>query len=258
MRVRLGSPRNRCRTALLAFTALAASANGIAAQEETRLPVLPIQATPKGAFPPVPLLMPASRNHNYWGLRLHAGQRRGGNGAAPRSLAGGVDWQLRGGSVFSFTAGYLEGVCTPPLPDCGGHSSFEIRGRFGLLTGGPSLGSLVGDYSATGVIGLELGAGFAPDVAPGFHACTVDLGAPISLSMLQHTRLVAFITPALAWNIDCSTAAPPHDVSFTTGLGVALQQIGFRGLDLSFGILKIFENETGYQLGLSVNYVFVK
>lgn len=229
-----------------------------AAAQDAALPVLAIQATPKGALPPMPLPMPASRNHNYWGFRLQAGQRRAANGSEPQSVAAGIDWQLRGGSVFGFTAGYQEGVCAQPAERCDAHAIFEARGRFGLLTGGPSLGALFGDYSATAVLGLEMGVGFSPKVAPEFNACTVDIGAPISLSMLQRTRLVTFLTPALAWSIDCSAASPPNDVSFATGFGVALQQAGLRGLDFALGIQKIFENNTGYQLGLSVSYVLVR
>ena len=75
---------------------------------------------------------------------------------------------------------------------------------------------LIGDHSATTTLGTEFGLGYGPNVAPGLNACTVDLGAPISLAMLKRVRLVSFVTPGVGLDIDCSPGGhpvrrePPH------------------------------------------------
>ncbi|HKC82294.1 MAG TPA: hypothetical protein VKB91_13960, partial [Gemmatimonadaceae bacterium] len=76
-------------------------------QSVQSLPIATEEATPIGALPPMPLPMPASRDQSYWGFRLQYGLRN--ERAGPEDLfaiAGGVDYQLRGGSIFGLTAGH--------------------------------------------------------------------------------------------------------------------------------------------------------
>lgn len=220
-----------------------------------RLRLLPLEATPVGALPPMALPMPASRNHNYWGFRLQAGQRRGRDGEDLLALAGGVDFQWRGGSVFGLTAGYQGGDCESTAPECTGHTFFGARARLNFITGGPTIAGLIGDHTATTTLGTELGFGFAPDVAPGVRACTADFGVPVSISMLQRVRLVAFAAPRLGLDVDCSGGDHPYRLSFLTSFGVGVQQLGIRGLDVFVGMQNLFRSGAGHQFGISVAYV---
>jgi hypothetical protein len=215
--------------------------------------VLRLEATPIGALPPLPLPMPASRDHHYWGVRFQAGNRHRG-GRDLLALAGGIDLQWRGGSIFGITGGYQARDCELAGPDCGGHALFGARARFNVVTGGPTVAGMFGDYSATTTLGSEVGVGYAPDVLPGLDACTIDLGMPISLAMLQVVRVVSFVTPGVALDGDC-TAGPPGRASFLVGLGMGVQQLFARELDVYLGLQKIFRPETGYQLGVSVTWV---
>jgi hypothetical protein len=221
---------------------------------DDELAILRLEATPIGALPPLSLPMPASRNHNYWGIRLQTGQRHGRGAADLTSIAGGIDLQWRGGSIFGATAGYQQRDCDVVVTDCGGHLLFGLRGRFNVMTGGPGIAEGF-DYSATSILGAEVGFGFAPDVAPDTNACTFDVGIPVALAMFQKVRVVPFLTPSVAWDIGCSQDASPTRASWLLSLGVGVQQIWLRGLDAYLGFQKIFRADTGYHFGLSITYV---
>lgn len=220
---------------------------------ETGEQVLQLEATPIGALPPIALPMPASRNHNYWGIRLQTGLRRGRPGPDLLAIAGGVDLQWHGGSTFGLTGGYQARDC-PAEDDCGGHALFGARARLNVVTGGPTIGAVLGDYSATSTLGAEIGLGYAPQVTETVDACTVDIGMPLSLAMLQRVRLVAYVTPGIVWEVDCAHTKFTR-ASFLTGIGVGVQQLGLRGLDAYIGFQKIFRTGTGYQFGASITYV---
>jgi len=218
-------------------------------------PIATEEATPIGALPPMPLPMPASRDKNYWGLHLQWGQRN--ERAGPENLVavgGGVDYQLRGGSVFGFTGGYQRRENCQSTTDCG-HPLFGARGRFNLFTGGPTVASITGDESATTTIGTEIGFGYAPGISPDLNACTIDAGLPFSVAMMQRLRVVAFVTPGLVWNIDCSAEETPHARSGLIGFGLGIQQLFVRGLDVNIGAQRIFRGATGLQFGVSVSWV---
>lgn len=219
------------------------------------LPLQPFEATPVGALPPMSLPMPASRNHNYWGFRLQFGQRRNRDGVDLLALAGGVDFQWQGGSVFGLTAGYQAGDCEGDAPECAGHALFGARARLNFLTGGPTVAALFGDNSATTTVGTEIGVGFAPDIASGVNACTVDVGVPLSVAMLQHVRLVAYATPGVVLDLDCSGGDFQNRSNFLTNVGVGVQQLGIRGLDVYVGLQNVFRRGAGHQFGISVSYV---
>jgi len=80
---------------------------------------------------------------------------------------------------------------------------------------------------------------------------------PFSVAMLERVRLVSFITPGVVWNIDCSDEGGRSRMSYLTGLGFGLQQLGHRGLDVYVGVQKIFLGQTGYQFGISATYVLL-
>jgi hypothetical protein len=227
--------------------------NVAGAQTTQLFPVRGEEVTPIGALPPIALPMPASRDQNYWGLRLQYGQRRERGGPEDlMAIAGGIDYQLRGGSIFGITGGHQwRQNCQV---DCGGHSLFGARARFNLVTGGPTISSFIGDESATTTLGTEVGFGYAPKVAPGVNACTLDVGVPFSISMLERIRLVTFVTPGFVWDLNCS-----HDNtsnrSFFTGFGFGIQQLFVRGLDVHFGAQRIFRGSTGLQYGVSLSWV---
>jgi hypothetical protein len=239
----------------IAFAVLLWPAAPARAQSDDEIRIRRLEATPIGALPPLALPMPASRNHNYWGLRLQTGQRRGRESPDLSSIALGVDLQWRGGSVFGATVGYQDRDCDAPGDICGGHMMYGVRGRFNFITGGPSLGAMINDYSATTTIGTEIGIGYAPNVADGVRACTFDVGMPLSLALLQRVRLVPFLTPALLWDVDCSDRGPRTNVRFATSMGIGLQQLGLRGLDVYLGFQKIFQTDTGYHFGISVTWL---
>jgi len=219
------------------------------------LKILRIEGTPLGALPPIALPMPASRNHNYWTFRLQTGYREGRGGSDLGAVAGGVDLQYRGGSVLGVTAGYQKRDCQVIGPGCGGHPLYGARARINLFTGGPTIGAIFGDHSATSTFGTEIGFGYATNVIEGMDACTLDFGAPFSVSMLQRIRLVAFLTPGLVWDLDCADDGPAGRATFFNGFGFGLQQLFHSGFDVNFGLQKIFRSNTGYQLGVSFTFV---
>ncbi len=226
------------------------------AQGGQALPLLASEATPIGALPPIALPMPASRDDNYWGVRLQVGQRRERGPEDLFAVAGGVDYQVRGGSIFGVTGGYQwRQNCDAAVTDCGGHSLFGARARFNFMTGGPTIAGLIGDDAATTTLGTEIGLGYAPNVAPGVNACTVDLGVPLSIAMLERIHLVSFVTPGVVWDVDCSSEDTPRSRSFLIGFGFGIQQLGFRGLDVHVGMQRMLRGTTGVQFGVSVSWV---
>lgn len=238
------------------FAAAMSTADVAIAQTTQVLPVLGEEVTPIGALPPLALPMPASRDQNYWGLRLQYGQRRERGGPEDlMAIAGGIDYQLRGGSIFGITGGHQwRQNCQAATSDCGGHNLFGARARFNLVTGGPTVASFIGDESATTTLGTEIGFGYAPRVAPGVNACTVDAGVPFSISMLERIRLVTFVTPGLVWDLNCSSEHTSNR-SLLLGFGFGIQQLFFRGLDVHFGAQRIFRGATGMQYGVSISWV---
>ena len=226
------------------------------AQTGQALPVLASEATPIGALPPIALPMPASRDDNYWGVRLQVGQRRERGPEDLLAIAGGIDYQVRGGSIFGVTGGYQwRQNCQASTSDCGRHSLFGARARFNFMTGGPTIAGLIGDDAATTTLGAEIGLGYAPRVSPGVNACTVDLGVPLSIAMLERLHFVTFVTPGVVWDVDCSSEDTPRSRSFLIGFGFGFQQLGFRGLDVHVGAQRMFRGTTGMQFGVSVSWV---
>ena len=213
-------------------------------------------ATPIGGLPPVAMPMPASRDRNYWGFRLQAGRHRRDDTPDVRAVAAGLDLQWQGGSVAGITAGYQKPQCKPADVDCEDHLLFGARARLGLMSGGPTLAALIDDYSATTTLGAEFGVGYAPKVGSIGDACTVDVGMPISISMLQRVRVVSFLSPGFAWDVGCLRRSPsPTAASFVLGYGLGIQQLWSRGLDVNVGLQRIFRRGTGIQFGISFIYV---
>jgi len=225
------------------------------AQITVQLPIAAEEATPVGALPPMPLPMPASRDQSYWGLRLQVGQRNERSGPEDLFAVGaGIDYQLRGGSIFGLTGGYQKRQNCQSTTDCG-HALFGARGRFNVFTGGPTVAAIIGDESATTTIGTEIGFGYAPSINAGVNACTIDVGLPLSVAMLQTVRVVTFVTPGAVWSVGCSSEETPSYRSFLIGFGFGIQQLGFRGLDVNFGAQRILRGATGLQFGVSVSWV---
>ena len=242
-------------TASRFLIALILCAPGVVRAQGAQLPIATEEATPIGALPPMPLPMPASRDQNYWGVRLQTGERSERSG--PENLfavAAGVDYQLRGGSIYGLTAGYQQRQNCQSTTNCG-HALFGARGRFNVFTGGPTVAAIIGDESATTTLGTEIGFGYAPSTSPGVNACTLDVGLPYSVAMLQTVRVVGFITPGAVWNIDCSAEQTSRTRSLLIGFGVGIQQLGARGLDVNIGAQRILRGATGLQFGISVSWV---
>lgn len=248
------TPHTWCRVLVLAF-ALFAPVRAHAQASDDDLQRLRLEATPIGALPPIALQMPASRNHNYWSGRLQAGYRRERRGPDDLlAVAGGVDYQYRGGSTFGVTGGFKERDCEFSGPDCGRHALFGARTRINLITGGSAFGGLFGDHSATNTLGTEFGIGYAPNVIPGMNACTVDFGLPFSVALFQSVRLVSYLTPGVVWDVDCSSENSSSGTNYLASFGVGLQQFGPRELDVYLGIQRIFRGNSGYQFGISFTY----
>lgn len=246
-----------CMLGLVVALSLIAPTRSLAQTPDDVLQILRLGATPIGALPPLPLPMPASRNHDYWGVRLQGGQRVGRVGSNIEALAAGVDFQYRGGSVIGITGGYQNRDCDLAGPACGAHALFGIRTRVNVITGGPTIGALFGDREATSTLGGELGFGYAPNVLSDLNACTVDLGMPLSVAMLQKIRVVSYLTPGVAWDFSCGSGGPPAHTSWLTGFGLGVQQFGSRSLDVYVGVQRIFSGNAGYQFGISVTYVWL-
>jgi len=217
--------------------------------------LLLLEATPIGALPPIALPMPASRNHNYWGFRLQAGNREAASESHLPAFAAGLDFQYRGGSIIGITGGYQRRDCGLIGKNCGGHALFGLRSRINLITGGSSLASLFRDYTSTTTVGGEFGLGYAPNVVSGKNACSLDFGVPITVSLGQRIRIATFLTPGIMWDLNCSGPESPSRAAWITGLGFGLQQLGNRGFDVYVGLQKIFRQHAGYQLGISATFV---
>ncbi len=220
-----------------------------------QLPILAAEATPIGALPPIALPMPASRDNNYWGVRFQVGQRRERGLEDLLAVAAGIDYQVRGGSIFGVTGGYQwRQNCQSTNGDCG-HSLYGARARFNLITGGPTIAGLLGDDGATSTLGSELGFGYAPDVTAGQNACTIDVGLPLSIAMLERLHLVTYVTPGVVWDLDCSAGDTRPQRNTFLGFGFGLQQLGFRGLDVHVGMQRMFRGATGVQFGVSISWI---
>jgi hypothetical protein len=241
------------RRALLALILFATPA---AAQvDASELHLRRLLATPIGGLPPVAMPMPASRDNNYWAFRLQGAAHHRNNRPDERVIAAGLDLQWQGGSVVGITAGYDDPTCASNL-QCPGHLLFGARARAGLMSGGPTLAALIGDHTATTTFGAELGVGYAPRVDEIGDACTIDIGTPVSISMLQRMRVVTFLSPGIAWSVGClRKSAAPSAASFVLGYGLGIQQLWRRGLDVNLGLQRIFREGTGIQFGISFIYV---
>jgi hypothetical protein len=241
------------RSILLATLLLAPQA---VAQSPGDLHLRRLLAVPVGALPPMGMLMLASRNHNYWVGRIQAGSQWQNFTGDQVAVAGGLDLQWRGGSVFGITAGYQMVDCAEGVTGCASHPLFGARAKFNILTGGPTFAALIGDNSATTTLGAEVGLGYAHNAISGRNACAVDVGMPVSVSFFQWIRLLSFFTPGIAWDARCLLAGSPAvGASTFLGAGIGLQQLGHRGLDVSVGAQRIFRRGSGIQLGVNVTYV---
>jgi hypothetical protein len=245
------------RLSVLVIGALAC-AQSVAAQSLGEIHLRKLLAVPLGALPPMGMLMPASRNHNYWVGRVQAGTQRDNVAGDYSAIAGGVDLQWRGGSTIGVTGGFQRGNCEPPITDCD-HALFGARARVNVLTGGPTVAALVGDNSATTTLGTELGYGYSPNAVDGRNACAVDIGMPVSLSLFQRFRVLSFFTPGVAWDVRCFTGGTSGAAaSAFVGAGVGIQKLFHHGLDLSFGAQRIIRRGSGVQLGVSASFVWLK
>ena len=238
------------------FLALLVLAHPIAAQTAGELHLRRLLSVPLGALPPAAMLMPASRNHNYWVGRVQAGSQWNNLVGDLGAAAVGVDMQWQGGSSFGLTAGYQWANCQETVADCSGHPIIGGRARFNVITGGPTVAKIIGDNSATTTVGAEFGMGYAPNAIGERSACAWDIGAPVSVSLFQKVRLLTFLTPGIAWDARCLfDGSAPSGASTFLATGFGLQQLGSRGLDVSFGIQRIFRQGAGLQLGINITYV---
>jgi hypothetical protein len=212
--------------------------------------------TPIGALPPMGMLMPASRDQNYWVGRLQGGTQWDNVAGDLAALAGGIDFQWRGGSTFGLTAGWQMEDCEREISGCASHALFGARARFNVITGGPTVAALVGDNSATTTVGVETGFGYAPNAIAARNACSADVGMPVSVSLFQRLRLLSFFTPGIAWDVRCAVdGSPAVGASTFIGAGLGLQQLGHPGLDVSIGAQRIFRQGSGLQIGVNVTFV---
>jgi hypothetical protein len=126
------------------------------------------------------------------------------------------------------------------------------RAKLNLLTGGPTFAAIIGDASATTTFGAELGLGYAARADADRNACAVDIQAPVSLSMFQRIRVVSFFSPGVAWDVRCPTRGGTVGTgrSYLAGAGIGLHQLGHRGLDVTFGMQRIFRARAGYHFGV--------
>ena len=231
-------------------------AQPVAAQTAGELHLRRLLSVPLGALPPHAMLMPASRNHNYWVGRVQAGTQWDNFTGDLATAAVGLDLQWRGGSSFGLTAGYQRANCEEAITDCSPHAMIGGRARVNILTGGPTFAAIVGDNSATTTVGAEIGLGYAPNDIVGRNACALDIGAPVSISLFQKVRLLTFLTPGLAWDMPCIlNGSQTAGASTFLGAGIGLQQLFNRGLDVSIGVQRIFRADAGLQVGINITYV---
>lgn len=243
-----------CRLVTVGLVALLGARPAVA-QSDGEVHLRRLLGTPIGALPPVAILMPASRNHNYLVGRLQGGRLLGSVGDRD-AVGAGLDIQWRGGSSFGFTAGYQRNSC-PVTTDCPDHFMYGGRANFNVITGGPTFAALIGDASATTTLGTELGFGYAPNSFNGKNACAFDAAVPISVAMFQVVRVVAFGAPGIAWDVRCPWrgSSPGIGASTLAKAGIGIQQLGARGLDVTIGAQQIFRTGAGTHFGISVTYV---
>ena len=229
------------------------------AQSDGELHLRRLLSVPLGALPPMAMLMPASRNHNYWVGRLQAGTQWDNVAGDLATTAAGIDWQWRGGSTFGLTAGYQAADCDELTLGCGSHALYGLRARFNIITGGPTVAALVGDNNAATTVGTEFGFGYAPNALFGRNACAFDAAMPISVSLFQRIRVLSFFTPGIAWDVRCPSGGTERAGASTfVGAGIGLQQLFMHGLDVSVGAQRIFRRGSGVQLGVNVTYVWLR
>ena len=246
------------RAIFLAAIAVTAAVPSTARSQATDndLALIRLLGVPLTALPPISLPMPASRNHNYFIGRLQGGYRKGPGGDALPAVAGGIDFQYKGGSVIGVTGGWQRRDCAIEGTNCGGHALFGVRSQINLVTGGSLAAGLLHDNSATNTLGTEIGFGYAPNVSKGLNACAIDVGVPVSIAKRrQRPRLVGYLTPGIVWDFNCGSSGPPSRKTYRTDFGLALQQVGNRSFDIYFGMQKLFRGKTGFQTGLSFTYV---
>ena len=246
---------NRFSSNLSLLLAASLLAPPVLAQTPGELHTLRLLGLPVGALPPSAILMPASRNHNYLVGRLQGGRLTGSHGDRD-AVGAGIDIQWRGGSSFGLTAGYQRARCSVPS-ECPSHVMLGGRARLNLITGGPTFASVIGDASATTTWGTELGFGYAPNAVAGRNACAVDVSAPLSISMFQIVRVVAFWAPGIVWDVRCPVRGGSNAIGASTfaAAGIGFHQLGNRGLDVTLGTQRIFRSEAGTHFGISVTYV---
>lgn len=243
------------RAAFLVLAALALAPQA-GAQGPGELHLRRLLAVPLGALPPMGMLMPASRNHNYWVGRLQAGVQRDNISGNLSAVAAGVDLQWLGGSTIGITGGYQRADCASGVTGCASHPLFGARARVNVITGGPTVAALLGNNSATTTVGAELGYGFAPNALSRRNACAFDAGMPVSVSLFQSVRVLTFFTPGIAWDVRCLTGGSVGvGASTFLGAGIGIQQLFHRGLDVSLGAQRIFRGGAGLQLGVNVTFV---
>jgi hypothetical protein len=241
-------------TLMLAVFSIPSAAQSQATDRELQL--LRLLGVPITALPPLSLPMPASRNHNYYIGRLQAGYRKGPSGDAIPAVAGGIDFQYKGGSIIGVTGGWQRRDCGVEGDNCGGHAMFGVRSQINLMTGGSVAAGLLHDNSTTSTLGIETGFGYAPKVAGDLNACAIDVGVPLSVAKRrQRPRVVGYLSPGIVWDFNCGSSGPGSHKTYKTDFGFALQQVGNRSFDIYFGMQKLFRGKTGFQTGLSFTYV---
>ena len=184
---------------------------------DAELAALRLLSVPVTALPPIALPMPASRNHSYFIGRLQAGVRKGPGGEAMPAIAGGIDFQYRGGSVIGATVGYQKRDCGIVGGDCGGHSMFGVRSQIGLMTGGSIFAGLLNDNSATSTLGTEFG--FASAVASPPDQCLRASARNFSPVSLPRICLICLSASEREARVDRSFSS---SVSFKTASRAAV------------------------------------
>lgn len=226
------------------------------AQDPGDLHLRRLLAVPIGALPPMGMLMPASRNHNYFVGHLQGGIQREQVAGGTSNVAAGIDFQWRGGSTVGVTGGYQFADCAPGIAGCNSHAMFGARARVNVITGGPTVAALLGDNGATTTLGGELGLGYAPNAVAGRNACAIDVGMPISVALFQRVRMLSFFTPGVAWDVRCPRAGSDGAAASPfLGMGIGLQQLWHPGFDVSIGAQRILRRGSGFQVGINLTYV---
>src|SRR5690606_2161588 len=159
------------------------------------------------------------------------------------------------GSTLSATVGYQRTTCE--VGQCNDHLMFETRGRFNFLTGGPTIAGALSDDNASTTVGFELAIGYSPDVAPRLNACAFDIGMPVDSGLLQRGRLVVLAKSSVTWAFHRGGASQGLATTWLGSMGVGLQQLGLRGIDVAMGFKKLFRDDSVYVFGISVSYLLL-